>query len=111
MKKSVYLSGKISGLWYPYVWFKFTHYDLYLTFRGYDVWNPIREIDRKTPYDEALMICLENLCKCDYICFQFDWLWSDEAKIEFNAAAKRNKKLISSGLYTKKFYQFLQEKE
>jgi len=108
--KSVYLSGKISGLWYPYVWLKFNFYEIYLSFFGYTVWNPIRQLDRKLPYDDLLMTCLEHLHQQDYICFQFDWLWSDEARIEFSEAAKRDKKLIGSGIYTKKFFLFLQEK-
>jgi hypothetical protein len=111
MKKLVYLSGKISGLWYPYAWFKFSTYHILLNFIGYRVWNPIVEVDRKTPYDESLFVCLENLIKCDYVCFQFDWLWSDEAKVEFNVAVKRNKKIILSGLFTRKFFEFLMEKE
>ena len=109
--KSVYLTGKITGLWYPYVWLKFNLYEIYLAFFGYKVWNPIRQLNRKLPYDELLMNCLENLYQYDYVCFQFDWLWSDEAKIEFNEATKRGKMLIGTGIYTKKFYQFLQQRE
>ena len=48
--KSVYLTGKITGLWYPYVWLKFNLYEIYLAFFGYKVWNPIRQLNRKLPY-------------------------------------------------------------
>ena len=110
-RKTVYLSGKITGLWYPYVVFKFGLYDLYLTVLGYRVWNPLKYIDKKAPYDELLMIQLENMNKYEYVCFQYDWLWCDESKIEFNEAVFRNKTLVGCGIYTKKFFRFLRERE
>jgi hypothetical protein len=109
-RKSVYLTGKITGLWYPYVLVKFGFYDLYQTLKGYHVWNPLKYVDKKA-YDEMIMIQLENLNKHEFVCFQYDWLWSDEAKIEFNEAVFRNKKLVGSGIYTKKFFRFLRERE
>jgi hypothetical protein len=110
-RKSVYLTGKITGLWYPYVLIKFGLYDLYLTLRGYRVWNPIKYIDKNAPYDEVLMVQLANLSKYDHVCFMYDWLWSDEASIVFNEAVFRKKKLVGCGIYTRKFFQFLCERE
>jgi len=108
-RKTVYLSGKITGLWYPYVVLKFGLYDLYLNLIGYRVWNPLKYIDKNPSYDELLMLQLENLNLYEYVCFQYDWPWSDECKIEFNEASLRNKKLVGCGIYTRKFFQFLRE--
>ena len=99
------------GLWYPYKLIKFGLYDLFLSVLGYKVWNPIKYIDPEMPYDEQLMVLLENLKQHDYVCFQYDWLWSDESKIEFSEAASLHKKIVGSGIYTRKFFQFLKEME
>jgi len=74
---------------------------------GYEVWNPVREIRKDTPWIDAITICCYNLKKCEYVYFQPDWWLSEGAKVEFSEAAKYDKKLLNSGYKIISIYNYL----
>jgi hypothetical protein len=106
--KTVYLAGKITGLPRWWVVAKFVFFDLYLTFRGYQVYNPATMISKKTEYSEAMTICIKNLNNCEYVYFQPDWWISIGARIEFEVAAKAGKTLLNHSYKTRGIFEFMQ---
>jgi hypothetical protein len=104
--RTVYLSGKVTGLPRWYVVLKFTIFDLFLTFMGYQVWNPVHEINKKAGYMDSMVKCCEGLVQCDYTYFMFDWMYSDGAKVEFGISSQKDKICINSGR-TKLFHELL----
>jgi hypothetical protein len=107
--RRVFLSGKVSGLPRWYVVIKFMLYDLFLTMMGYEVYNPVREIDKKTSWKGAMEICTTELMYCEYIYFQFDWWISKGSIHEMIKASLRNKKLLNDGYKIKAFYNIIRE--
>lgn len=95
MNKTCYLAGRISGRPYPLVYLKFLFWDFILSMFGYHVWNPCREISRKTKWLRALRICLENLHDQDYIFMIPGWKKSKGANIEYQKAIEQDKELVS----------------
>jgi len=100
-KKTVYLSGKITGLPFWYAWLKFMIYDLYLTLLGFDVCNPIKTVPKNKNWHESMKICIENLRKCDYIFMQYGWRSSIGANVEFIEAAIQRIYLINGSKKTR----------
>jgi hypothetical protein len=94
-KPTVYLSGKITGLWRWYVVLKFTLYTWFLQFCGFNVWSPLDHVDKNTPWGLAMDICIPAMDKCDFIFFQFDWKYSRGARIEFYAGASKGLHIIN----------------
>jgi hypothetical protein len=76
---------------------------------GYEVYNPVREIDKKTSWDDALVICLSELSYCDYIYFQFDWINSTGCSKEMIEAARLDIELLNDGNYIVKIYKHLKK--
>lgn len=107
--RKVFLSGKVSGLPRWYVVIKFMIYDLFLTLMGYDVYNPVREIDKNMNWFDAVNKCILNLRQCDYIYFQFDWWLSKGSRIEMIKAEKYNIPILNDGYKIKGVYKMIKE--
>lgn len=107
--RRVFLSGKVSGLPRWYVVIKFIIYDLFLTLMGYEVYNPVRDIDKKTSWDDALVICLSELSYCDYIYFQFDWNKSKGSCEEMKKAAELGIELLNDGVFISKIFKDIKD--
>jgi hypothetical protein len=76
---------------------------------GYEVYNPVREIDKKTSWDDALVICLSELSYCDYIYFQPDWWLSKGSKMEMEEAVTLKIDMLNDGYKIKSVYKFIKD--
>ena len=71
--KTVYLSGKVTGLPLEEVAAKFNHAENLYTSLGYKVCNPFKSIQeagyQDWPYDAIMKVCIVMLMGCDAIVF------------------------------------------
>jgi hypothetical protein len=95
--RTVFLSGKVTGLPRWWVVLKFLFWDLFYTGMGYEVKNPTNFIDPKTSYSDAMKTCFEVLeTECDFIYFIPGYRNSTGAMLEFSFAARTNKTPLNS---------------
>lgn len=81
-KKVVYIAGKVTGLPYHDVRKKFMAAADQLNELGYLVLNPILLVDRDTPWQEAMKICIFFLSQANHIYLLHDWQDSKGATLE-----------------------------
>jgi hypothetical protein len=91
-KMKIYISGKVTGVKHP-EW-KFAKTEKYLQSLGHEVLNPVELCRNDLPWKEAMIICLEELKKCNAIYVQPDWEKSRGAKIEISCAEKYGFEII-----------------
>lgn len=87
--KTVYISGKISGLeeseYKPF----FMKAEKLLKSLGYLTINPIKKgIVPGYKWEDYMKDAIQELCKCDYIYLLHNWEGSEGAKIEHEIAKK-----------------------
>jgi hypothetical protein len=104
MNKSIFISGKVTGLPRWWVVLKFWFWDYILCIRGYEPWNPVRQIPKDMIHANAMQICLDNLRDCEYVFFQPGYIDSYGAMKEFKLAAKLDKKHLNEGSKIKSVY-------
>lgn len=92
--KRVFISGKVTGLPRLYVVLKFNISEKKLRKKGYDVFNPTKEIPWDATWGEAMKICLPELKKCDSVYFQNDFYKSAGSRIEFDEAIREQKEIF-----------------
>lgn len=95
--KTVFISGKVSGLSpiQAYTKFKTAKFRLINEIEKYKVINPISLCKSTYPWWLCMVICLYNLIfKADYIYMLDNWQDSRGAKIEHAVASKIGKGII-----------------
>jgi hypothetical protein len=108
--KTLFLSGRVSGLPYWWVYIKFLFWDFILSMLAFHVWNPTRQIHKDTMWDDALRICLENLHDQDYIFLIPGFRKSGGAMVERYEAIKQNKRFVSFWFNKKERIKFEMDK-
>lgn len=94
--KTIYISGQITGLPYEYALSAFDKAEKLLQSLGYDVINPMTHV----PYNENwswydyMSEDIKLLGKCESIYMLKGWQKSDGARIEYEIAIRKNKKII-----------------
>lgn len=88
----IYISGKVTGLKHPEYIFDKT--EKYLKSLGHEVVNPISLGLSDLSWKEAMIICIDELLKCDTIYMQSNWRDSRGAKIELAYAEKNKLEII-----------------
>ena len=88
----IYLSGKISGLPFPYVQQRFNNAEALLTELGFEVVNPLNNgLDQEKTWNEHLCKDIEMLVPCDAIYMMDNWVDSTGASIEYDIAMRTGK--------------------
>ena len=88
----IYLSGKISGLPFPYVQQRFNNAEALLTELGFEVVNPLNNgLDQEKTWNEHLCKDIEMLLPCDAIYMMDNWVDSTGASIEYDIAMRTGK--------------------
>lgn len=88
----IYLSGKISGLPFPYVQQRFDDSEALLTELGFEVVNPLKNgLDQEKTWNEHLCKDIEMLLPCDAIYMMDNWVDSTGASIEYDIAMRTGK--------------------
>lgn len=88
----IYLSGKISGLSFPYVQQRFNNAEALLTELGFEVVNPLNNgLDQEKTWNEHLCKDIEMLLPCDAIYMMDNWVDSTGASIEYDIAMRTGK--------------------
>ena len=88
----IYLSGKISGLPFPYVQQRFNNAEALLTELGFEVVNPLNNgLDQEKTWNEHLCKDIEMLLPCDAIYMMDNWVDSTGASIEYDVAMRTGK--------------------
>ena len=96
LMKTIYISGQITGLPYEDALSAFDKAEKLLQSLGYDVINPMTHV----PYNENwswydyMGEDIKLLGKCDSIYMLKGWKKSDGARIEYEIAIRKNKKII-----------------
>ncbi len=99
-KKSIYISGKITGLSKEEYRAKFDQAERKLRHEGFLVFNPTDPSwtnyfeERKSPYEVILWHDLRKLMECDAIYMLDNFLESKGAKAEFAYAIATGKEII-----------------
>ena len=94
--KTIYISGQITGLPYEDALSAFDKAEKHLKNHGYAVVNPMTHV----PYNETwswfdyMGEDIKLLGKCDSIYMLKGWKKSDGARIEYEIAIRKNKKII-----------------
>jgi hypothetical protein len=104
-KEMVFISGKVTGLWRWWVVLKFKAAEIWFKTMGLKVWNPVRRIPKTATWEEAMEMSLQGLKQCDYVFFQFDWIWSEGARKEFEEATSAGKMLLNMNKRIQKLYE------
>jgi hypothetical protein len=94
-KQTIFLSGKVTGLWRPWVVAKFLFFDLIFTGLGYEVKNPVKFTPKNFNWNDSMTLCLSILSHCDSIFMLPGWLNSPGANKEFREAAKNGLQLLN----------------
>lgn len=84
----VYLAGKVSGLNYAEASHKFGLEEVKLIRQGYEVVNPLNIVDKRTPWQDAMRICIAAMMDCQEIYFLPCYKDSPGAVIEHDLALK-----------------------
>ncbi|NJL75311.1 MAG: DUF4406 domain-containing protein [Saprospiraceae bacterium] len=84
--RTIYISGRVTGLPYWWAWIRFKIAKLYLFLRGYDVIEPIDIVPYVSTWDEAMEICLDAMDEADTIYLLSNWKKSKGAKQELKKA-------------------------
>ena len=92
MKPRIYIAGKITGLPMEEVKAKFNKAETRLNDMEFTAINPTRIVPASLYNDNgwkrAMIICIEELMKCDAICLLSDWETSKGARIERHIAGE-----------------------
>lgn len=97
--------GKITGKVTSIATSQFGHAADFLKTLGYDVFNPIEQINQGLPYEEQMQICLDNIPNVDVLVLLEDWPESPGARREVSTALKLNKKITClSSLVKQRLY-------
>ena len=82
-KKMVYIAGKVTGLEYNTVWFKFKNRQIQLEALGYAVLNPCEWVQENADWQAAMKECVVLLAgAADAIDLLPDWEASEGATLE-----------------------------
>jgi hypothetical protein len=99
-KRTVFLSGKVTGLWRPWVVLKFGWYSFWFTYLGYEVKNPVKFINKtcrkRCPERQILECCIKILMNCGSIFMIPGWRKSKGANDEIREAAKNGLTCLNS---------------
>ena len=96
-RKTIFISGKVSGLSFCYAYQKFKNAEFILCneIEEYKVINPISICKSSYPWWLCMVICLYNLIfKADYIYMLNNWQDSRGARIEHAVARLTRKGII-----------------
>lgn len=78
----IYIAGRVTGEDYEETAFKFAQAEKMLKDKGYQVVNPMNEIEQGTDWNNAMRQCIIHLCTCGFIYLLEDWMDSRGAKLE-----------------------------
>lgn len=94
--KTIYISGQITGLPYEDALSVFDKAEKYLKSLGYDVINPMTHVpyNKDWSWFDYMGEDIKLLGKCDSIYMLKGWKKSDGARIEYEIAIRKNKKII-----------------
>lgn len=105
MKKSIYISGKITGLDEQATRERFKKVQNELEEKGYEVANPfdgtdefVKEFGRSLSWGGAIICCLISLKQCDEIYMLEGWADSPGARIERDFAIRLGLEVIYEDL-------------
>lgn len=108
MKKSIYISGKITGLDEQATRERFKKIQKELEDKGYEVVNPfdvtdefVKEFGGNLSWGKAMICCLISLNCCDEIYMLDGWADSPGARIERDFAIRIGLQVIYEDLTTK----------
>lgn len=96
MKRTkVYIAGPVTGLPRDQVIAEFARYEKYLTTLGYEVVNPMKIVPPDAAWDEAMILCIYHLNKCDKAVFMEGWQHSRGASMEMEFCTQQSIPLLS----------------
>lgn len=90
----IFISGKISGLYHYYAYYKFKAAEKHLTQLGYEVRNPMQLCKPHWSWLRCMIVCLWNLTRCPEVFFLDNWKHSRGARIEYRVALMLKKTII-----------------
>jgi hypothetical protein len=110
--RTCYIAGKVTGLEYRSVCYKFNKAEAMLKSKGYKVVNPVKIIPQDTQWEKAMEMCLAALSMCDCIYLLPDWKQSRGARQEFREAMNMGMPIVSRMVMnTAKEPETVEEKE
>lgn len=98
MKKTIYISGKVTGT--DDYRERFAKAESRLKLQGYRVINPVKKTARfpkGTSWETYMRACIRLLSRCDYIYLLHDWRKSRGAIIEQRMAVDLGMTIIAEG--------------
>ena len=93
MSKKIYIAGKVSGLPYVDLTFKFGSVEQTLKEQGYTVINPLNIVLGGEAWEPAMKKCIAALVDCDEVFMLHDWKESPGARMEHEIATKLKLKI------------------
>jgi hypothetical protein len=82
-KPRIYIAGKVTGEKIQDCTMKFGAWQKAIEAMGFEVVNPLEVVnDWRTPWDEAMKLCVAELIKCDAVFMLPCWTNSKGAKVE-----------------------------
>jgi len=102
-RTKVYIAGPVTGLPPDEVESDFSRYEKYLKSQGYEVVNPLKIVDDAATWDEAMILCIYNLNKCDKAVFMENWQHSKGACMEMEFCIRQGIPILSRGIIREKW--------
>lgn len=93
-KKKIYIAGKVTGLPRGQVVELFSRAERKLSQEGWEVMNPLKIVDEKSNWQDAMRLCVMALMECDAIVLLPSWSDSKGARLEYHIAKEMGIEIV-----------------